>query len=311
MSKQADYDQSPNNGAKQLAYASLIISIMVLLFGDDIVGRTINRINEHWPWFLTSINGLEGSIAILNVLLAAFVLWDPKTRQAIKAADNVSTLPSTKNSFRKLMLGWRLLWLVRMLLYLWLGANWFGLHNFINLKLTWYIADALHLLVGFFYYFLFFVLDPPSVATELKPDSAIVFRRSVITMLLLGCLVFIASVLVSWSHSPSKAGVTDIVVYKIIPTYTGIGMAFFIGRLDSHYLRMPRVILAPMYLYVIIQPLWGRIEATEIPNVNPERVVILSLALMLKFVFFYSVAKWIRNGSFLQYLIKIEGDPNK
>ncbi|MGA9768356.1 MAG: hypothetical protein WBV94_04895 [Blastocatellia bacterium] len=327
MSKQADNDPSPDNtpnvkngssnaydkGARQLAYISIFISIMVFLFGDDVLGRAVERINVHWPWFIRhKINGLEGGIAILNVLLAAFVLWDPKTRQAIKYADNASTPPSTKNSFRKLMLGWRLLWLVRMLLYSWLGANCFGLHNYIEPQWTWYIADVLHLLVGFFYYFLFFVLDPPSVTTESTPDSAIVFRRSVITVLVFGCIVFIASVLVSWYHSPPpEGGITDIFVHKLIPTYTGIGMAFFIGRLDSHYLRIPRVILAPLYLYVIVQPLWGRVEGTDISIVKPERAAILVLVLILKFVFFYSIARWIRKGSFLHYLIKIEGDRNK
>lgn len=326
MSKQAANDSPPDNipnlegtpsnahdkGARRLAYISIFISLMVLLVGDDIVGRTVKYINEHWPWFPNSINGLECSIAILNILLAAFVLWDPQTRQAIKHANNASTPTTTKNSFRKLMMGWYLLWLGHILFYIWLGANWFGLHNFIDSELTWYIADALHMLIGFCYYYLFFVLDPPSVTTESKPNSAIIFRRSVITVLAFGCIVFIASVLVDWYHSTAVGvKITDIVVHKLIPTYTAIGLAFFIGRLDSHYLRIPRVILAPLYLYVLVQLLWSRVEATNIPNINSERVAILGLALILKFVFFYSIAKWIRNGGFLQYLIKIEGDQNK
>jgi hypothetical protein len=286
---------------------------MIFLFGDDIVAKkVVPFINVYGPQFLTGVNGLEGSIAILNVLLAAFVLWDPQTRQAIKDADNTSTPATTKNSFRKLMLGWRLLWLGHMSFYSWLLIHWFGLHNFVHPAWTWYIADAIHMLIGFFYYYLFFVLDPPSVTTELKPNSAIVFRRGVIAVLVFGCIVFIASMLVDWYNSTAaQVRITDIFVHKLIPAYTAIGMAFFIGRLDSHYLRIPRVILAPLYLYVLVQLLWSRVEATDLPKVNTERVAIISLALILKFVFFYSVDKWIRNGGFLQYLIKIEGDRNK
>jgi hypothetical protein len=319
MSKQPDnespLDKTPDlksslKSAKQVAYLSLVISLMVFLFGDDIVGRMVGHIKTYSPWFLTSVNGLEGTIAIFNVLLAAFVLWDPKTRQAIKTADIASTLPSAKDSFRKLMLGWRLLWLFRMLLYVWLGAHWFGLHNFVSSKLTWYIASALHLLVGFFHYFLFFVLDIPSVATESRPNSAIVFRRSISTILVFGGFVFIASALVNYS-TPSEAGITNFLAHKLIPTYAGIGMAFLIGRLDSHYLRIPRIMLAPMYLYVIVQPLWSRVAGTDFQNVNAERAAIFALVLTLKFVFFYAVAEWIRNGGFLQYLIKIERDRNR
>ncbi|MGB7923538.1 MAG: hypothetical protein WCF57_09870 [Pyrinomonadaceae bacterium] len=327
MNKQTDndspLDNTPNSnsglsnaydkGARRLAYVSLIISILVLLFGDGIVGQIDNYIQKHWPWFTESINSIEGIIAILNVLLAAFAIWDPKTRQAIKLADDASTPPSTKDSFKKLMLGWRLLWLARMLLYIWFGILWFGLHNFItNVQVTWHIASALHLLVGFFHYFLFFVLDPPSITSESRPDSAIVFRRGIVTMVVLGCVVYIVSMLLaSYRSILSEWGVTSILAHRLIPTYAGIGMAFLIGRLDSHYLRIPRVLLAPLYLYVIVQPLWGHIAESKFGDFNPGRAAIFVLVLILKFVFFYSVVKWIRNGGFLQYLIKIEGDRNK
>lgn len=326
MSKQTDNDSpsgnTPNShsslsnaydqGARQIAYVSLIISMLVLLFGDGIIRQIYSYIQNQWPLFTKSINSLEGSIAILNVLLAAFAIWDPKTRQAIKLADDASTPPSTKDSFRKLMLGWRLLWLARMLLYTWLGINWFGLHNVIDAQVTWHIASALHLLVGFFHYFLFFVLDPPSIASESRPNSAIVFRRGIITMLALGCVVYIISLLITlYRPILSEWGVTSILAHRLIPTYAGIGMAFLIGRLDSHYLRIPRVLLAPLYLYVIVQPLWGNIAETQFGDFNPGRATIFALVLILKFVFFYSVVKWIRNRGFLQYLIKIEGDRNK
>ena len=294
-----------DEGARRLAYSALIISMMVFMFGDGIVVRTVNAINIYWPGFLTSVNGLEGTIAVLNVLLAAFVLWDPKTRQAIKSADSVLTPISAKDSFRKLMLGWRLLWLARLFLYTWLGAHWFGLHNIVPSRMTWYIASALHLLVGFFHYFLFFALDQPSAATGSRPGSAIAFRRSVLIILVVGFFVFIASVFVNYS-TPAEAGITNFLAHKLIPTYAGIGMAFLIGRLDSHYLRIPRIMLAPMYLYVIVQPLWSRVAGTDFQVVNSERAAIFALVLILKFVFFYSIAKWIRNGGFLQYLIRME-----
>lgn len=326
MSMPADNDSAPENtptsksglsntydkGARQLAYIAIIISALVFLFGDGIVGEAVDYIEKYWPWFLESVNGLEGTIAILNVLLAAFVLWDPKTRRAIKLADDASTPPSTKESFRKLMLGWRFLWLARMLLYIWLGSHWFGLHNFVHVQVTWSVASALHLLVGFFHYFLFFVLDPPSIASKARPDSAVVFRRSILTMIILGSVVYTASLLITLYHSTlSEWGITSILAHRLIPTYAGIGMAFVIGRLDSHYLRIPRVLLAPLYLYVIVQPLWSRVAGTDFRVVNTDRAVIFCLVLILKFVFFYSIVKWIRNGGFLKYLIKIEGDRNK
>jgi len=37
------------------------------------------------------------------------------------------------------------------------------------------------------------------------------------------------------------------------PAYIAPGMAFFFGRLDSHYQKLRIAILAPLYLYAVMQ----------------------------------------------------------
>lgn len=287
-------NNSSSKATTIIASAALFISILGFLIGikffEWVKGLLPNR-----PTLL------EAFIALLNILLSAFVLMDMKFFRPIEYADNDT--PASR-SFKQLLYGWRRLWIVWILLYTCLAVNWFGLLNNNDYK-AWkgaveLGADVFNIINGFFFYYLFFVLDQPSVATEEEPKRAKEFHHNIYIALSLGIIVLIASRLTKLPYFPGAQGILG---ESLIGAYTAVGMVFFIGRLDSHYLRLRRVVLAPLYLYGIIQLYWGH---GNVGTPDPEQVTIFSLALILKLVIFLFLSEWIKDGRFYQYIVTAE-----
>lgn len=92
----------------------------------------------------------------------------------------------------------------------------------------------------------------------------------------------------------------------MVASYVAVGMAFFFGTLDSHYLKVPRIILAPLYLYAVIQLFWDQNTFANNQTFLPERVTIFSMALILKFVIFLVLSKLIRHERFREYFVIAE-----
>ena len=267
-----------------VAYLGLSISVLTFVFGNGVA----LKLAKFFPSPQDSKTIIEGIIGLLNIALASFVLIDSWFIRPVEISEDKS--PSAL-SFKQLLLGWRLLWLTWIPFYACLSARW--LYHISDDNAFWRIANALNMVNGFFFYYLFFVLDQPSVPTESEPDRAKMFRRNIRVTIVLGIVIFIVSTFV---HGQG------ILAEKLSPAYIAVGMAFFFGRLDSHYLRAHRVLLAPLYLYAVIQLFWGRESAVN-PAFDPERVAIFVLAFILKFAIFMTLSQWIRDGRFRKYFV--------
>jgi hypothetical protein len=278
------------SNTRWLSYTSLLASLLTFLCGVTFA-EIINQKNHNK--FPTMI---EGFVAVLNVALAFYVLLDLQILRPVKTSDENSP---ASNSFKQLLRGWQLLWLTWIPFYICLAVIWFQPMGKEKLNIMWGITDGLNMINGFFFYFLFFVLDQPSVATVTEPDRAKSFRRNWRITLFLGVILWLFSLFSGY------AGGNEGLWSKLVPAYIAVGMAFFVGRLDSHYLKLPRVILAPLYLYAIIQLFWGR-DISDVSKFNGERVVIFIVALILKFVVFLTLSKLIRHESFRRYFVVAE-----
>jgi hypothetical protein len=287
--------------ARTVSYCALLITILIFLFGDNIAGRIYFNVIVPQQGNQTAI---EGIIALLNVVLAIFVLVDIWILHPVVIPNDDSI---ASNSIKQLLRGWKLLWFTWLLFYGCLTAQWLHLIGNEKANIFWQISDGLNVLNGFFFYYLFFVLDQESVPTKDAPHRAAAFRRNYLLTLLLGVVLFAISAVISWSNNFGEGQSLNkgVLLSKLVPAYIAVGMAFFIGRLDSHYLRLHRVTLAPLYLYAIIQLFWGR-NTVELSSFDGERVAIFSLALILKFVVFLTLSKLIRHESFRQYFIDAE-----
>jgi hypothetical protein len=265
--------------------------MLTFIFGNGIAWR----LGGLSPFRRDNKTIIEGVIASLNVTLAVFVLVDLWLVHPVERSKDKS--PAAV-SFKQLLLGWQLLWATWIPFYGLLAVTWF--YHASDDSLIWHVLNALNMVNGFFFYYLFFVLDQPSVPTESEPNRAKKFHRNVLITIVLGVIVFVVSVF--FHGKPTSAGGHGVLVDKLAPAYIAVGMAFFFGRLDSHYLRAHRVLLAPLYLYAVIQLFWGRESALK-TDFDPERVTIFVLALILKLVIFITLSKWIRDGRFRRYFI--------
>lgn len=292
-------NNSRDNVSRIVACIALLISVLTFLFGDNIAGRIYISFQPKLPNNATII---EGIIAVLNVALAAFVLIDIWILRPIKIPLGNSLAMS---SFKQLIRGWALLWATWLLLYICLGAHWLKLISGEMSTLAWYVADGLNMINGFFFFYLFFVLDQPSVSTKSEPDRARAFHFNIFIAIASGVTALITSGVVS-SYSPENEPNGGTLVQKLVGAYTAMGMAFFFGRLDSHYLRVSRIVMAPLYLYVVIQLFWGRSIFAGNMTFNKDQVAVFGLALVLKFVIFLTLSTWIRDGRFIDYIVKAE-----
>ncbi len=73
--------------------------------------------------------------------------------------------------------GWTGLWMAWLFLYVWLTLAWCGLFQ-IGTTATWIAADLLNLCGGFAFFYLFLVLDKPSVPAQGQPERDRGFRRA-------------------------------------------------------------------------------------------------------------------------------------
>ena len=287
--------------AKWVSYAALLIAVLTFLFGITVskyIGVTVTSfIGNIFEAQKTNPTLIEGIIALLNIALALFVLLEIRILHPIKTADN-NTPAST--SFRQLLFGWQCLWLTWILFYVCLAVQWLSLSNEIT-NIVRPLIEGLNVINGFFFYYLFFVLDQPSVSTDKEPNRAKAFRRNCLLTLLVGLILFLTVEVLS--PLLLKIWGQNVLWQKIVPAYIAVGMAFFVGRLDSHYLRLPRVILAPLYLYAMLQLYWTRYPGTKSQEINGEPIAIFGLALILKFVVFLTISKLIRHESFRKYFV--------
>ncbi|HEY0375647.1 MAG TPA: hypothetical protein VGC87_01665 [Pyrinomonadaceae bacterium] len=275
---------------------ALLVSLLIFLYGIDIA----QELKGFYRQLQNNPTMIEGVIAVLNIVLAFYVLLDSRIFRPVSLSDENSP---ASNSFRQLLLGWRLLWFTWILFYGCLAAQWLHLIGGVTSEILGHVSELLNMINGFFFYYLFFVLDQPSVPTAADPERANPFRRNCVFTFLLGIIIYDLSIFLLWN---SSVGGGKALLPKLVPAYIAVGMAFFFGRLDSHYLKLPRIILAPLYLYAVIQLFWEHNTFANNKTFIPERVTIFSVALILKFVVFLTLSKLIRHERFRQYFVIAE-----
>jgi hypothetical protein len=216
--------------------------------------------------------------------------------------------PLAENALAQFLRGWFWVWAAWAALYGWLAVVWLWPLYDSSRDWPWIAADFLNMLNGCVMFFLFLVLDLPSVnATTKSPHEKsprdLKFRKNVKIVFAVGFLLFVVETIaiILWQRTPLRNSPT-VLLKTLVAAFTAVGMAFFIGRLDSHYLKAPRIILAPLYLYVILQVSWNNIANSEASPNDPTRTIILGLAFFFKFLLFWVVKTWLADGSIVGYL---------
>jgi hypothetical protein len=82
----------------------------------------------------------------------------------------------------------------------------------------------------------------------------------------------------------------------------GLATALVIGRLESRFVGLPTWLTAILFLYAVVQPIWG-----AFPEYHLTEEIFLNSALAFKFVFFAVVMWLLESGVLLFYLQRAGG----
>ena len=239
---------------------------------------------EPGPYFSRPVPSiLHLAHAAIAALLLAIQFTPFLQPQAIAERDH----PIARKCLAQFIAGWRWAWVSWLALYCWLWANASSGGG------PDVIADILNCLTSFPLFWCFFVLDKPSVAVPGNPERNASFRKAIGTTWGIGAGVAVLAVagrLHLW-------GLNDFgLVFMGI--YDGLAIAFLVGRFDSHWMKVPRWMLAPLYGYALIQMIY--VFFFRLP---PEwQVYTYLVALLFKVCLFLVVTHLLHAGNLRRYL---------
>jgi hypothetical protein len=183
--------------------------------------------------------------------------------------------------------GWRWAWGAWLALYCWLWA-----HAALGAA-PYPVADILNCLTSFPLFWCFFVLDQPSVALPSWPERNAAFRRSIGAVWGIGAGVTtlaVAGRLHLWGLN--EFGLVFMGIYD------GLAIAFLVGRFDSHWMKVPRWMLAPLYGYALIQMIY--VFFFTLPA--EWQIYTYLVALLFKVCLFFVVTHLLHAGNLRVYL---------
>ncbi|HTS29053.1 MAG TPA: hypothetical protein VMH81_24445 [Bryobacteraceae bacterium] len=220
--------------------------------------------------------------AIAALLLA--IQFSPFLRpQAIGEQDH----PIARKCLAQFIAGWRWTWVAWLALYGWLWAHT-GTGGQPDA-----VADILNCLTSFPLFWCFFVLDKPSVPVPGDPRRNASFRKAIGTVWGIGAGVTVLAVagrLHLWGLN--EFGLVFMGIYD------GLAIAFLVGRFDSHWMKVPRWMLAPLYGYAMIQMIY-----VFFFNLPPAwQVYTYLVALLFKVCLFLVVTHLLHAGNLRRYL---------
>jgi len=183
--------------------------------------------------------------------------------------------------------GWRSAWALWLALYVWLWALTVMGRN------PYPVADILNCLTAFPLFWCFYVLDKPSVTVPGQPERNASFRKAVGVTWGIGvgvALLAVAGRMHVWGLNEFCLGFLGI--------YDGLAIAFLVGRFDSHWIRVPRWMLAPLYGYALIQMIY-----VFFFNLPAEwQIYTYLVALLFKVCLFLVVTHLLHAGNLRVYL---------
>jgi hypothetical protein len=217
--------------------------------------------------------------AAIAALLLAIQFTPFLKPQRIGAQDH----PIARKCLAQFIAGWRWAWVTWLALYAWLWIRASGGHG------QDVVADILNCVTSFPLFWCFFVLDKPSVAVPRDPHRNASFRKAVGVIWGIGAGVAVLSVAV-WGLNEFRLAFMGI--------YDGLAIAFLVGRFDSHWMEVPRWMLAPLYGYALIQMIY--VFFFTLPAA--WQIYTYLVALLFKVCLFLVVTHLLHAGNLRRYL---------
>lgn len=206
--------------------------------------------------------------------------------------------PIAREVWKQLLRGMTWLCLSWLALYAWLAAAWSG----VDLFGAWVrgpkglaVADLLNTGGTLAFFYLYLVLDKPSVPIAGDPQRHRDFKRSLLVAGGVCGAVGLLSLLgrLGYLHLNELGPLCGSFA-------AAIAMMYFFGQFDYRYMKVKRWMIAPLYLYVAIQVAWTEIAAAGSQGWHPNTLLVA--ALVLKVYLFSMLVFWIREKTLQKYL---------
>jgi hypothetical protein len=239
--------------------AGYINSSGLIPHNDDVAALEIPSDEDLQSLWIVS---LIQAIFVVAILLSAYVTLNVKEKNNRRTSVIKSVIIS---SIDRLMYSLQYVCLTWILLYLWFAYFWsatpsdfFGYDSQVVL---WIVADFFHVCAAFSFFLCFAALEYP---TRQSGDAELQERRNknklYIALLSLGFFAFsVAGRCKLWNM--------ENIGPLVLAGWTALSMQYFFGKLDSFNLKLPRILIAPLYLYVLVQMMWpsmlGYLSAKE------------------------------------------------
>jgi hypothetical protein len=198
-----------------------------------------------------------------------------------------ATHPIARKCLAQFIAGWRWVWAAWLALYAWLWIDAASGGS------PYPIADILNCLTAFPLFWCFFVLDKPSVALPGDPARNAAFRKAIGVTWGIGAGV----AALAYAGRLHLWGLNEFGL-AFLGIYDGLAIAFLVGRFDSHWMKVPRWMLAPLYGYALIQMVY--VFFFRLP---PEwQIYTYLVALLFKVCLFLVVTHLLHAGNMSRYL---------
>ncbi len=235
----------------------------------------------------TAVPPVPSILHLVHAAIAALLLAIQFTPFLQPQASSERDHPIARKCLAQFIAGWRWAWVCWLALYgwLWVNTNPGGRPDV--------VADILNCLTSFPLFWCFFVLDKPSVAVPGDPDRNASFRKAIGTIWGIGAGVTLLAVggrLHLWGLN--EFGLVFMGIYD------GLAIAFLVGRFDSHWMKVPRWMLAPLYGYALIQMIY--VFFFKLPPA--WQVYTYLVALLFKVCLFLVVTHLLHAGNLRRYL---------
>jgi hypothetical protein len=250
-------------------------------------------------WGRVEFKSFNFFLAVLHVLFIVFFLFLRFTQFGSPRRGEPLITDEVRESLRQFLTGWTAIWISWLAFWTWAVVGWGFEHFGRNLQpeIFWSVADSFNMSSALAFFYTFLVLDMPSVSNEVDPARNRSFHFAVLNVSLFSGIVLALSIFGRVGlFGLGKGGPLVLSFFK------AISMAYFVGRLDSHYMNVKRWMLAPLYFYVVIQVNWADFEELEREGSEVYLSIFFCLALLLKVYLFVVITYWLHTGKIHRYL---------
>ncbi len=261
---------------------------------EDVIGKLKNSFNS-----ILLISVLH--VFTIGLLLVIYKMPFGTQNQIKTISDSY-----TKASLLQFEKGWMALWMSWVVLYSWMAFKTkYNLNLLIADDLAtylqtqptlWAISDVVNVFSTFCFFYLFLALDVQTITATDEDNQTVKnqYYQMVSVVMIVATLFLILTI----TDRYLDLGTWDNIGTWLYVLFTSLAMLYFFGRLDSHYFKAHRILLAPLYFYAVIQVNWDDLPFVKFAS---QGLVIFFIAFLLKIYLFFIINGWIRNGDFGRY----------